>query len=59
MPATSFDQHVNEALALLAASRRPVPEARTAARAAGAMPQHGRPRLMLVPRPTFSQGSTR
>ncbi|MCX4792591.1 hypothetical protein OG369_43225 [Streptomyces sp. NBC_01221] len=55
MPATSFDQHVNEALALVAAARRPVHEARKT-RSAGA-PQPSRPRLTLVQRPASHKGS--
>ncbi|MFD6968783.1 hypothetical protein [Streptomyces sp. NPDC059949] len=54
MPTTSFDQHVNEALALVAAPRRPGHGARTS-RSAGAQ-QPGRPRLALVQRPASLKG---
>ncbi|GLX22640.1 hypothetical protein [Streptomyces lavendulae] len=47
MSVTTFDQHVNEALALIAPARRPVTASRPA-RSAGA-PQHGRPRLVRLP----------
>ncbi|WP_037829465.1 hypothetical protein [Streptomyces sp. NRRL F-5527] len=56
---TTFDQHVTEALALIAPARRPVTSTRPA-RSAGA-PQHGRPRLALrlalVRRPASHEGS--
>ncbi len=52
---TTFDQHVTEALALIAPAHRPVTSARPA-RSAGA-PQHGRPRLALVRRPVSHEGS--
>ncbi|MGV2917361.1 hypothetical protein [Streptomyces alfalfae] len=55
MPTTTFDQHVNEALALIAPARRTAPAARPA-RSAGA-PQHGRPRLALVRHPGSHVGS--
>ncbi|MEU0352953.1 hypothetical protein ABZ302_40055 [Streptomyces sp. NPDC006237] len=55
MSATTFDQHVNEALALIAPARRPVTTTRPA-RSAGA-PQHGRPCLALVRRPASHEGS--
>ncbi|WP_178798523.1 hypothetical protein [Streptomyces sp. MNU77] len=55
MPATTFDQHVNEALALIAPARRPTTAARPARSAAA--PQHGRPRLALVRRPASHEGS--
>ncbi|MFD9774224.1 hypothetical protein RI578_40610 (plasmid) [Streptomyces sp. BB1-1-1] len=55
MPATTFDQHVNEALALIAPARRPATAARPARSAAA--PQHGRPRLALVRRPASHEGS--
>lgn len=51
MSATTFDQHVNEALALIAPATATRP-----ARSAGA-PQHGRPRLALVRRPASHEGS--
>ncbi|MFH9820781.1 hypothetical protein [Streptomyces sp. NPDC017230] len=54
MPTTTFDQHVNEALALIAPARRPATAARPARSAA---PQHGRPRLALVRRPASHEGS--
>ncbi|WP_331729403.1 hypothetical protein OG592_43845 (plasmid) [Streptomyces avidinii] len=55
MPATSFDQHVNEALALIAPARRQVNAARPA-RPAGA-PQPRQPRLALVRRTASHEGS--
>ncbi|MGD1220676.1 hypothetical protein AB9Q10_19855 [Streptomyces krungchingensis] len=55
MSATTFDQHVTEALALIAPARRPVTSTRPA-RSAGA-PQHGRPRLALVRRAASHEGS--
>ncbi|MFI8007786.1 hypothetical protein [Streptomyces sp. NPDC086010] len=55
MPATSFDEHVNEALDLIAPARRQVNAGRPA-RTAGA-PQHRRPRLALVRRPASHEGS--
>ncbi|MET9833804.1 hypothetical protein ABZ508_10580 [Streptomyces lavendulocolor] len=55
MSATSFDQHVNEALALLAPARRPV-TATGPARSAS-VPQRGRARLALVRRPISREGS--
>ncbi|MFI5986778.1 hypothetical protein ACIBEA_38695 [Streptomyces sp. NPDC051555] len=48
MPAT-FDEHVNEALALIAADRRPAARARTTQTARAR--QGTRPRLILVPHP--------
>ncbi|WP_331731789.1 hypothetical protein [Streptomyces sp. NBC_00073] len=55
MPATSFDQHVSEALALIAPARRPLNSPRPA-RPAGAT-QHGRPRLALVRSTAAHEGS--
>ncbi|MFD8887523.1 hypothetical protein ACFV0H_34295 [Streptomyces erythrochromogenes] len=55
MHATSFDQHVAEALALIAPVRRPAP-AFQPARSAGA-PPHGRRRLTLVQRTARHEGS--
>ncbi|MEU8544669.1 hypothetical protein AB0C52_32515 [Streptomyces sp. NPDC048717] len=55
MSATTFDQHVNEALALIAPARRPVTATRPARSAGG--PQHSRPRLALVRRPASHEGS--
>lgn len=55
MPATTFDQHVNEALALIAPARR-LPAATRPPRTAGA-PQHSRPRLAFVRRPASHEGS--
>ena len=52
---TTFDQHVTEALALIAPARHPVTSARPA-RSASA-PQHGRPRLALVRRPASHEAS--
>ncbi|MET9735987.1 hypothetical protein ABZZ79_36785 [Streptomyces sp. NPDC006458] len=52
---TTFDQHVTEALALIAPARRPVTSTRPA-RSAG-VPQHGRPSLALVRRPASHEGS--
>ncbi|MGY4967095.1 hypothetical protein [Streptomyces sp. 900105245] len=54
MSVTTFDQHVNEALALIAPARRPATASRPA-RSAGA-PQHGRPRLALVRLPSSREG---
>ncbi|WP_234332372.1 hypothetical protein [Streptomyces sp. NRRL F-5650] len=55
MSATTFDQHVNEALALITPARRPVTDTRPA-RSAG-VPQHGRRRLAVVRRPASHEGS--
>ncbi|MER6199848.1 hypothetical protein ABT234_21065 [Streptomyces sp. NPDC001586] len=55
MPATSFDQHVAEALALIAPARRPAPAFRPA-RSAGA-PPNGWRRLTLVQRAARHEGS--
>ncbi|MCL3999198.1 hypothetical protein [Streptomyces lavenduligriseus] len=55
MSARTFDQHVNEALALVAPAHRPVPVTRPARSAS--TPQHGRPRLVLVPRRAPDEGS--
>ncbi|WP_024126624.1 hypothetical protein ACN6AT_39155 (plasmid) [Streptomyces sp. JL4002] len=55
MSATTFDQHVSEALALIAPARRPVTATRPA-RSASAL-QHGRTRLALVRRPASHEGS--
>ncbi|MEU8591468.1 hypothetical protein AB0C59_31410 [Streptomyces sp. NPDC048664] len=55
MSATTFDQHVTEALALISPARRPVTVTRPA-RSASPL-QHGRPRLALVRRPTSHEGS--
>ncbi|WP_331736336.1 hypothetical protein OG605_39600 (plasmid) [Streptomyces xanthophaeus] len=55
MHATSFDQHVAEALALIAPARRPAPAFRPV-RFAGA-PPHGRRRLTLVRRTARHEGS--
>ncbi|MFD0437153.1 hypothetical protein [Streptomyces chartreusis] len=52
---STFDQHVSEALALIAPARRPVTTTRPA-RTAGAL-QHGRPCLALVRRTTSHDGS--
>ncbi|MFJ5850518.1 hypothetical protein [Streptomyces sp. NPDC092903] len=52
---TTFDQHVNEALALIAPASR-LPTATRPARSAGA-PQHGQPRLALVRSPASHKGS--
>ncbi|MFI8952565.1 hypothetical protein ACIGO6_39595 [Streptomyces sp. NPDC053750] len=52
---TTFDQHVTEALALIAPARRSLTSA-WPARSAGA-PHHGRPRLALVRRPASHEGS--
>ncbi|MFE3166753.1 hypothetical protein [Streptomyces sp. NPDC059224] len=51
MSATTFDQHVNEALALIAPARRPVTAPSTGT------PQHGRTRLALVRHPASHEGS--
>ncbi|MFE2274872.1 hypothetical protein ACFXB4_37335 [Streptomyces lavendulae] len=53
MSVTTFDQHVNEALALIAPARR---SATRPARSA-VVPQHGRPRLALVRLPSSHEGS--
>ncbi|MFE9121529.1 hypothetical protein [Streptomyces sp. NPDC007172] len=50
MSATTFDQHVYEALALIAPTRQPATPI-LSARSAGA-PQHGGPRLALVRLPS-------
>ncbi|MFF6979497.1 hypothetical protein ACFZAV_17500 [Streptomyces sp. NPDC008343] len=55
MSATTFDQHVNEALALIGPARHPATATRPA-RSAGAL-QHGRPRLALVRHPASHEGS--
>ncbi|WP_199839048.1 hypothetical protein [Streptomyces sp. XY66] len=55
MSATTFDQHVNEALALIAPARRPATAARPA-RSASA-PHYGQPRLALVRRTASHEGS--
>ncbi|MEU7075722.1 hypothetical protein AB0B30_37210 [Streptomyces narbonensis] len=55
MSVITFDQHVNEALALIAPARRPATATRPA-RSAG-VPQHGRPRLALVRIPSSHEGS--
>ncbi|WP_199837853.1 hypothetical protein [Streptomyces sp. H036] len=55
MSVTTFDQHVNEALALIAPARRPATSTRPA-RSASA-PQHGRPHLALVRLPSSHEGS--
>ncbi|MGW2689251.1 hypothetical protein ACWC6I_39585 [Streptomyces sp. NPDC001414] len=52
---TTFDQHVTEALALIAPARRPVTATRPA-RSASAL-QHGRTRLALVRHPASHEGS--
>ncbi|MFD8732347.1 hypothetical protein [Streptomyces sp. NPDC059611] len=52
---TTFDQHVNEALALIAPARHR-PTATQSARAASPE-QHSRPQLTLVRRPAFQEGS--
>lgn len=46
---TTFDEHVNEALALIAQDRRPSAQHRFAQPTR--VPQRSRPRLALVPRP--------
>ncbi|MEU5137026.1 hypothetical protein [Streptomyces californicus] len=51
---TTFDQHVNEALALIAPARQR-PTATQSGRAARPE-QHGRPQLTLVRRPALQEG---
>lgn len=55
MSVTTFDQHVNEALALITPTHRPATATRPA-RSADA-PQHGRPHLALVRLPSSHEGS--
>lgn len=49
---TTFDQHVNEALALIAPARHPATATRPASN-----PQLGRPRLFLVRHSRVHEGS--